>query len=665
VFLRATRYCGFVTVSRSEEREEIMKTSACLLALAAGAAFASVASAQAIAPEQPIPLNVQEVQTIVAPGVTLPNYGQRLTANVFEYNAGGPFAFFAGFAGAYDDMRYPALLGATPDVTLETLELFVALNVGNQETGFQVVVELYDTHTAGVFPPYTSLLHTQTYTFPAGSLPTDNTGVLGFDVVVGGWPVINTGDNTVGAYVQYRTLDGTAIHPNLRPVFVTTNPPTTGTSLAAAYIDLDNNGIIETADGGPYVATGTTAMHACFILTGDIPVDPPAGAIDLGSPTACATATTSVSLAAGEIKWYKITVPAGGVVTADLDALTIDTETVGSADDTVLGLYAANGNLILVEDDDGSGALSQMSFGIGRWNGPGDGLPYDGRNGDLPAGDYYLAVATFGAGLFFEDGFIVTPGASDAATFDLNINLYESSCLPALAAPTPDVDLGTILAPSQFPGGLDMTTGLRWYKFNVCVEISDPNKFLDFDFSPSSGDLVAVIFDANGNEVAFSDDADADPNDAVVYLLPQFSFGNTTERFAGGSGIGSLPLAGQDGTLPAGDYYMAVGGFPFAALPEAISTTNGRFYFFGSALEADTSSPFIATDVTQEDCDNSNPCPPCAADYDNNGGVDGGDLGAFFIDFESGAACADVDQNGGVDGGDLGFFFTVFEAGGC
>ncbi len=58
-------------------------------------------------------------------------------------------------------------------------------------------------------------------------------------------------------------------------------------------------------------------------------------------------------------------------------------------------------------------------------------------------------------------------------------------------------------------------------------------------------------------------------------------------------------------------------------------------------------------------------CPPCAADYDGNGGVDGGDLGAFFADFEAGETCADVDGNGGVDGGDLGYFFFVFEAGGC
>lgn len=58
-------------------------------------------------------------------------------------------------------------------------------------------------------------------------------------------------------------------------------------------------------------------------------------------------------------------------------------------------------------------------------------------------------------------------------------------------------------------------------------------------------------------------------------------------------------------------------------------------------------------------------CPACAADYDDNGGVDGGDLAAFFVDFEFGVLCADVDANGGVDGGDLAYFFLVFEQGGC
>jgi hypothetical protein len=58
-------------------------------------------------------------------------------------------------------------------------------------------------------------------------------------------------------------------------------------------------------------------------------------------------------------------------------------------------------------------------------------------------------------------------------------------------------------------------------------------------------------------------------------------------------------------------------------------------------------------------------CPPCAADYNQDGGVDGGDIAAFFPDWEASASCADVNQDGGVDGGDIEAFFAVWENGGC
>ncbi len=58
-------------------------------------------------------------------------------------------------------------------------------------------------------------------------------------------------------------------------------------------------------------------------------------------------------------------------------------------------------------------------------------------------------------------------------------------------------------------------------------------------------------------------------------------------------------------------------------------------------------------------------CPPCPADYDLDGGVTGGDIAAFFSDFEQGLPCADTDLDGGVTGGDIAAFFAAFEAGGC
>lgn len=56
---------------------------------------------------------------------------------------------------------------------------------------------------------------------------------------------------------------------------------------------------------------------------------------------------------------------------------------------------------------------------------------------------------------------------------------------------------------------------------------------------------------------------------------------------------------------------------------------------------------------------------PCFADFDENGGIDGADVEAFFIAFEQGVPQADVNSDGGVDGADVEAFFIAWEAGGC
>jgi len=65
------------------------------------------------------------------------------------------------------------------------------------------------------------------------------------------------------------------------------------------------------------------------------------------------------------------------------------------------------------------------------------------------------------------------------------------------------------------------------------------------------------------------------------------------------------------------------------------------------------------------ECASGPTCAPCAADYNQDGGVDGGDISSFFPDWENSAACADVNLDGGIDGGDIEAFFSVWEAGGC
>jgi len=63
--------------------------------------------------------------------------------------------------------------------------------------------------------------------------------------------------------------------------------------------------------------------------------------------------------------------------------------------------------------------------------------------------------------------------------------------------------------------------------------------------------------------------------------------------------------------------------------------------------------------------DTGDGCPACAADFNQDGGIDGSDVGAFFDVWEAGRPCGDVNEDGGIDGSDVGAFFAVWEAGGC
>ncbi len=57
--------------------------------------------------------------------------------------------------------------------------------------------------------------------------------------------------------------------------------------------------------------------------------------------------------------------------------------------------------------------------------------------------------------------------------------------------------------------------------------------------------------------------------------------------------------------------------------------------------------------------------PPCSADFNRDGGIDGADVDAFFASWDAGAAAADVNGDGGVDGSDVEVFFAQWSNGGC
>ncbi len=55
----------------------------------------------------------------------------------------------------------------------------------------------------------------------------------------------------------------------------------------------------------------------------------------------------------------------------------------------------------------------------------------------------------------------------------------------------------------------------------------------------------------------------------------------------------------------------------------------------------------------------------CPADFNGDGGVDGGDVEAFMLRWQGGMCDADVNRDGGVDGGDVEAFFLLWQQGGC
>lgn len=55
--------------------------------------------------------------------------------------------------------------------------------------------------------------------------------------------------------------------------------------------------------------------------------------------------------------------------------------------------------------------------------------------------------------------------------------------------------------------------------------------------------------------------------------------------------------------------------------------------------------------------------PPCPGDFNEDGGVDGPDIEAFIMLWETGSVFADLNADGGTDGGDVEAFFVAWETG--
>ncbi len=138
-----------------------------------------------------------------------------------------------------------------------------------------------------------------------------------------------------------------------------------------------------------------------------------------------------------------------------------------------------------------------------------------------------------------------------------------------------------------------------------------------------------------------------------------FSLGARME--AQGDAVGNIPAMGEDAdgevyVMDSSSLYRIV---DLARVP-ADCNANGvdDVLDISRGVEGDCDG-----DGVPDSCDSC--CPACPADFDQDGGVTGADISAFFAEYEQGNPCADTDLDGGVTGADIATFFMAYEAGGC
>ena len=310
-------------------------------------------------------------------------------------------------------------------------------------------------------------------------------------------------------------------------------------------------------------------------------VDEDFGTVSAGVPITRTTASTGPT-----IRWYKFTLPTA-VQMSDLSFLNLNT--AGSAiADTEIGLYNDVGNFIATDDDEGPSSLSALSFGSGDNTFPGGAILStniinNGRDKNLPAGTYYVALGSFNVTFNATNWSVTTTGTSTTAA-NLVLNLSFGTA-PALAVPAGTIDLGTVASGGSVTnsaGSLSTGQRVQWYRVTVPQGLASAGTFVDMDTEgtllTTSNTTRMVIYNATGalqSNTEFGTLSDLTDGSGS---LSQLTFGATAPaRPAVGTG---LAYNGRDGSLQAGTYLIAVAGTGVS--PTTSSSTIAQSFGFTS-----------------------------------------------------------------------------------
>ncbi|MBX3380006.1 MAG: hypothetical protein KF805_07910 [Phycisphaeraceae bacterium] len=440
---------------------------------------------------------------------------------------------------------------------------------------------------------------------------------------------------------------------------------------------------------------GTTQTVAyVFTLFGstDSPPAPAATSLNTGGFLSDGIVQVSGNLTtAAPFKWYKFNTK-NEISYAETTFLDIDTE--GSDVPTAFAIYDSNSQVFDVSEGRGSGPDTarpsdadnqQISYGVARRPGVGDGEQYSGQEGVLPAGEWYMAVAIAGSG--FGDGWTV--GAADpvvSTAYSLNFNGNNQKTIPAGPAVSPALaagaDLGILLGGTQTPP--DQTVrprGVSFIRFSLTNPLPTTGQFNTSDSTPLSdvtymditqpgssvvGEWNFCLYNnnglfANGTSISYAgagfnnNNGGGDGPYGCGGSFAQLSYGTAASR--GQTPLDpdqttlGQPLNNQNGsTLNSDQYYLAV--------------TMGNALFASERWGARSTRGSNLTAVISVDTDNRGPNGGCPADFNGDGGVDDTDFvffAKYYNDLINPAGDIDGSFDGFTDDGDFAVFAAAYD----
>lgn len=278
-------------------------------------------------------------------------------------------------------------------------------------------------------------------------------------------------------------------------------------------------------------------------------------------------------------------------------------------------------------------------------------------NGHLMLGPGLMGVENIGSS--GNDGIAIHAGKADAISAALTTNLMPGEVIPN----------GSVLRAS-FIGSHGGVPDLELGYLSCMLDELAARWIIEADYTPIGATLRTVQILRDGQLVAEIPDV-AGPVGYASELNP----GNLDYKLPPSCGKGAVDLNGQ--RVACGrirwttikNIHIGTALQPFEGDEIRVLAQNATAPFDYVQRMDITASGFPNLVIYGEDYipygGEPSPCSSCAADFNQDGGIDGSDIAAFFEAFEGGAQCGDVNQDGGIDGSDIATFFGLWEQGGC